>query len=366
MRLEGPEAFRIERAMIDWFTSPFWLGDTSIVTWFDCARNSMFNVPEVVPAIAENELAIHIRHFHRPETLIHEALVSSETADGPSALVDLYMKGPAVSVATADLLLVMDACAASATPHALILFDDGVVASASIPSLLSIVLADSVRSCVKYPVAHGISRLLGTTRHKRFAGFGRSRQLLPQGAAVVDVCSLLPTITGMMLRANLIANPSSCIPVTLYPLMAALVPEVSGDLVPLIRPKGLVLSPTSPAPIWRVSRFGAALWGLSLVLSSPTGRVRRFGRRMGAWVLWRLHPVTRTSVAVRILDRFGIDSKASRGLVTRLRFGPGTNPWLTRHEKRSVRIQAASGNEMVVIEEPHSRVGHRDVEIAQC
>lgn len=358
VRLVGPEAAEVERVMIDWFGSPFWLSDTSVASWFDRGRDMMSAVPQVMGRVAESELAAHIRDVSGP----------SCSPVGPVALVDRFMGSSDSRTVTSDLLAVTSACAPHSITEALIWCEGGYIVSSSVPTLLAIVMVDSIQSSVRFPVDHGIRRLLGTTRHKGLLRLARRPPILPSGTTVVGVGSLLPTTAGMTLRAHLVASSRGGVPIALYPLVAGLVPEVSGDLVPLIQPKGLLQSPKTSSPIRAVSPIGTVAWGLGLMVSSPLGRLRRSGYRLSATVLRRLHPLTRTTLAARVLAWFGIDSTASRGLVTRLRSNHGTNPWLSARERRSARFQVVlgTGNSVDVNRRSCGDASDHGVEVASC
>lgn len=226
------------------------------------------------------------------------------------------------------------ACRPESATYALLHLDDDHVVRSSIASLLALVVAEAIRTSVRYPVHHGITRIVGVVEPSRNSTSARAT-LAPAGTPVAGIQCLLPTTAGRAERARIAAQPATAVPVVLYPLVAAVVAEASGDLVPLIETPHL-FGGTTAAAIAPATMAQVAAWRLRRSITSPASAINRSVRRASATSLAAARRLADTRPAMHALRALGVDTDRSSGVVTRLRAVTEASPWTTTTLERAV------------------------------
>lgn len=327
--LLGDNSELITNAISEWACSPFWLLGPSGRKWFEsehCTRSLPESIRQLglesVAAIEENSLAMQIRDWCLRHRSLEQGFIR-EAVPAALPLVDRYLSRPGGTLSTETLTAIDDACMSITSTSAIITLTDGRVVRASIATVLALLTTDALMSSVRYPVDHGIARIIGSYPDRRFLpnSYRHRKVLLEPGAPLVDVLTVLPTTSGRYARIQLTAAPQAGVPVALYPLVASVVPEVSGYLVPIINVDSItgpislshqIVAPSRPrALLWRLSRRSGFKRFLHNLLPTVLARLRssRWGSNLGQLLSW-----------------IGIDRSRLLAVVTRSRFAGNT--WL--------------------------------------
>lgn len=327
--LLGENAELISNAISEWACSPFWPLGPRGRKWFE-SEQSTRSLPESirqqglesVTTIEDNSLAMHIRDW----CLRHRSLEQSSIRKAVPAvmpLVDRYSSRPGGPLSSETLTAIDDACMSITSTSAVITLTDGRVVRASIATVLALLTTDALMSSVRYPVDHGIAKIIGSYHDRRFLpnSYRRRKVLLQPGAPLVDVLTVLPTTSGRYARIQLTATPQAGVPVALYPLVASVIPEVSGYLVPIINVDSIAGPISLSHRIVATSRPRALLWRLSRRSGS-----KRFLRNLLPTVLARLRSAGWGANLGQLLSWIGIDRSRFLAVLTRSR--SDGNTWL--------------------------------------
>ena len=331
VELVGPEAADVEAVIVEWFSSPYWPTEHAATNCL--TSGEPHGAPPGTPTatLADSHLSSVIGATP-PAARIDPAYWS---------LVDRYVSGPEGAITTDRLDALDAACRPDSATYALLHVGDGHVARSSIAALLALLVAEAVRTSVRYPVHHQITRILGAVDAP--PGAPRRRAILaPAGTPIAGIECLVPTTAGRAARAQIAAQAVTAVPVVLYPLVAAVVAEASGVLVPLVNAPQLVGGTTATA-IVPATRPQVAAWQLQRSINSPTSVIARTARTTGAGTLAVARRVADTGPAAYALRLLGVDTTRSSGVVTRLRAIPDVNPWAsTTFERAALRAPAYS------------------------
>lgn len=327
----GDDADLVENAIREWIQSPYWSLGPGGEKWFKqrqigepLPENIRETAVERVVAIEENSLATHIREMcHQLRRAQQDFNPEMEPVALP--LVDQYLSRPEGALSNAALVAIDEACMSVTSTEAVITLTDGRMARASLPTVLALVTTDALMSCVRFPVEHGIDRIIGIYRHRSFPrnAHRHGKVLLKSGAPLVDAALLLPTSAGRKARTQLAASPLFGVPVALYPLAATVLPEFSAHLVPIINIESIIGQTGLPRPVVKTSRSRALLWRLTH-RNGGSGVLHH----VLATVIARMRSSRTVLLVVRSLHRLGIDRSRVLSALARLLTRSSGNPWL--------------------------------------
>lgn len=327
----GDNADLIKAAIVDWIHSPYWSLGLNGSSWFNSGQDRELVPGSTCPdridsgtVIKENSLALHIREMClRHQTIEKNSLAKMESPALP--LVDRYLSRPGGALTPAALTAIDEACMSANTTIAVITLTDGRRVRATAPTLLALIVVDALMSCVRYPVEHGITKIVGAFHHPSCLhnSHRRRKVLLEPGSLFVDAILLLPTSFGRQARRELTASPKAGVSVGLYPLVSTFIPEVSGYLVPIINAEFIMGQFRLSNDVVTTSRPRALMWRLS-----RKGGVIGVLRNIYATVLAQLRSSARGLNVNRSLDWLGIDRKKLLAALNRFLTQSSGYTWL--------------------------------------
>lgn len=299
------------RALVEWFTSPYWFMSSSLVDLLEQSEQGVpFDHPRRGP-LAETDLSTVIG-----------TIAALEVEGEVDALVDRYVfDGPDIEGAVA----LSDEIRRHRPDAVMIETTSGDLVPASVAAVMAWIVSESLLRGFPGEVLHGHRSLLRRVVPDHSGEPGPPALLLPLSA-------LLPLPAGLVARSRARGLPIG-VPLAVYPLAAMVLPEHSPHMFPVDEELWSLLDDASvgdrrgrlvPLDRWAMLRFRTAA-----VLSRPLARpvrvaVGAVARSLG----WVVEHITQTGIGRGMVDR-GVNVEWVWSLLRR-GSSVADNPWMTR------------------------------------
>jgi hypothetical protein len=299
------------RALVEWFTSPYWSMPSSLVDLLEQSeRGSPLDHPRS-GWLAETDLSSVIGAIAALEvegvvdTLVDRFVFEGRDIEGAVALSDEIRRH---------------------RPDAVVIeTTSGELVPASVAAVMAWIVSESLLQGFPAEVLHGHRSLL--------------RRVVPVGSGECDgaalllpLSALLPLPAGLVARSRVRGLPIG-VPLAAYPLAAMVLPEHSPRMFPIDEALWSLLDDASvgdrcgrlvPLDRWAMLRFRTAV-----VLSRPLARpVRVAVGGAGRWLGRLVECATRTRLGRRLVER-GVNVEWVWSLLRR-GSSAADNPWMTR------------------------------------
>lgn len=312
--VDGDQAEKVRHAIVAWFTSPLWLQSSTFGTILPVHSDARGE--QASAQLGEYTISRFVRDSVAP--------ISGLAKNTSLSWVDHHMLGSYGNLERRHYAAVTAALQLDRPDAVRLILRSGAQVDASLASFFALLLAESTLMGFAPHVTDGIGNQL--------------RRWDPAGAGIsmVSLACCLPTLEGMAMRSDVAGGSHYAVPMSIYPLVATLLPEASPYLYPVIDDItcSLVLDSVSSGGLVPLSQ------GDLILMRIRQSRLRS-GRHIAVDCLafWT-RQMRRAKRALRgtplqyLMERVGLDSQFSRAVLRRLALHHNTNPLVTRRSAR--------------------------------